>query len=139
IAVARAADISGTVVIQRRLTKPKVTLPLTAYERGTTVNVNSDAASDPIGAERARVVVYVEGAGHPEPRRGVMEQNNRQFVPEILVLPIGSTVSFPNLDPIFHNVFSLSKPRSFDLGYYPAGQTRTVQFTKAGVVQLFCH
>jgi plastocyanin len=138
-ALANAADISGTVVIQRRLTKPKVTVPLTAYSRGTAVNVNTDAASDPLSAERARVVIYVEGAGRPEPRTGVLEQRNRQFLPELLVLPVGSTVSFPNLDPIFHNVFSLSKPRTFDLGNYPKNQTRTVTFTKPGVVFVNCH
>src|ERR1041385_6527595 len=138
-ALANAADISGTVVIQRRLTKPKVTVPLTAYSRGTAVNVNTDAASDPLSAERARVVIYVEGAGRPEPRTGVLEQRNRQFLPELSVLPVGSTVSFPNLDPIFHNVFSLSKPRTFDLGNYPKNHTRTVTFTKTGVVFVNCH
>jgi hypothetical protein len=55
------------------------------------------------------------------------------------VVPVGSTVSFPNFDPIFHNVFSLSKAKSFDLGYYPAGQTRTVKLERAGVVQVYCH
>ena len=54
-------------------------------------------------------------------------------------MPVGSTVSFPNSDPIFHNVFSLSKVKAFDLGYYPAGQTRTVRFDRAGIVQVFCH
>ena len=62
-----------------------------------------------------------------------------RFDPEILVIPVGSTVSFPNGDPIFHNVFSLSKPKQFDLGYYPVGQSRTVKFDKAGVVQVYCH
>jgi hypothetical protein len=52
---------------------------------------------------------------------------------------MGSVVSFPNFDPIFHNVFSLSKSKSFDLGYYPEGQTRKVRFERPGVVQVFCH
>ena len=66
-------------------------------------------------------------------------QRNRRFEREVLVIPVGSSVSFPNGDPIFHNVFSLSKAKSFDLGYYPRGQTRTVRFDKPGPVQVFCH
>jgi len=52
---------------------------------------------------------------------------------------VGSTVSFPNEDPIFHNVFSLSKARAFDLGYYPAGETREVKFDAPGIAQVYCH
>jgi len=55
------------------------------------------------------------------------------------VLPAGSTVSFPNLDPIFHNVFSLSKAKTFDLGNYPKDQTRSVTFSKPGIVSVYCH
>jgi plastocyanin len=68
-----------------------------------------------------------------------MEQKNRAFVPDLLVIPAGSAVSFPNLDPIFHNVFSLSKPKNFDLGNYPLNQTRTVTFEKPGIVMVNCH
>jgi hypothetical protein len=68
-----------------------------------------------------------------------LDQKNTRFEPEILVIPIGSTVSFPNSDPVFHNVFSLSKAKQFDLGYYPAGQSRTVKFERLGVVQVYCH
>jgi len=137
--VAFAGDIAGTVVIQHRLTKPKVTLSVGGYERGVAVPLQADGANDPLAAEFGRVVIYVEGAFPAAPKRATMEQRNRQFVPETLVLPIGSTVSFPNLDPIFHNVFSLSKPRNFDLGNYPQNQTRTVTFTKPGIVFVNCH
>jgi len=51
----------------------------------------------------------------------------------------GSTVSFPNADPIFHNVFSLSGAGPFDLGRYPSPQTRTRTFTRPGLVKVFCH
>jgi hypothetical protein len=69
----------------------------------------------------------------------VIEQRGRRFVPDFVVIPAGSSVSFPNLDPIFHNVFSLSKPRSFDLGNYPRNQTRRVDFPKPGIVTVGCH
>ena len=68
-----------------------------------------------------------------------MAQENRQFVPDMLVVPAGSTVSFPNQDPIFHNVFSLSKSKAFDLGNYPKGQTRVVTFAKPGIVLANCY
>ena len=68
-----------------------------------------------------------------------MEQKDRQFSPDLIVVPVGSTVSFQNRDPIFHNVFSLSKPKNFDLGNYAKDQTRTVTFTKPGVVLVNCH
>jgi len=67
-----------------------------------------------------------------------MEQKNREFQPDLLTIPCGSTVSFPNLDPIFHNVFSLSKPKTFDLGNYAKGQTRSVTFLKPGIVLVNC-
>jgi hypothetical protein len=68
-----------------------------------------------------------------------MEQTNRRFSPDTLVIQAGSQVSFPNLDPIFHNVFSLSKSKTFDLGYYPKGQTRLVTFSAPGIVYVDCH
>jgi hypothetical protein len=68
-----------------------------------------------------------------------MEQQNRRFSPDLVLVPAGAAVSFPNFDPIFHNVFSLSKPKSFDLGNYSKGQTRMVTFAKPGVVFVYCH
>ena len=57
------------------------------------------------------------------------------------MLPVvrGTTVAFPNDDPLFHNVFSLSRAKSFDLGRYPRGSARSVTFDRAGIVQVFCH
>ena len=87
------------------------------------------------------MVVFLEGdlpaAGSPV--RAELVQRNQRFEPELLVVPVGSTISFPNADPIFHNVFSLSAAKKFDLGYYPEGHTRTIQFDEAGVVQVYCH
>lgn len=68
----------------------------------------------------------------------VMAQENTSFVPNLLVVPIGSQVTFPNHDAFFHNVFSYSPPRSFDLGRYPKGESRTVRFDDPGVVRIFC-
>ena len=66
-------------------------------------------------------------------------QKNKQFSPHLLVIPVGSTVHFPNEDPFFHNVFSLFDGRRFDLGLYEAGTTRDVTFPREGVSYIFCN
>ena len=68
-----------------------------------------------------------------------MEQKNKQFVPHLLVVPVGSTVEFPNLDPFFHNVFSLFNGRRFDLGLYETGKSQRVKFSREGVSYIFCN
>ncbi|GAB4326543.1 MAG: hypothetical protein Kow0074_21210 [Candidatus Zixiibacteriota bacterium] len=68
----------------------------------------------------------------------VMAQEGTRFVPNLLIVPVGGVVSFPNHDPIFHNVFSYSPAKTFDLGRYPKGETRTVTFTQPGVIRVFC-
>ncbi len=68
-----------------------------------------------------------------------MEQKNKSFHPHLLVVPLGSSVEFPNLDPFFHNVFSQFNGKRFDLGLYEAGSTRTVRFDHEGVSYLFCN
>ena len=97
--------------------------------------------------EYANVVVYLEpaqgtvmtaqGLSHPE--HPSMTQKDEQFIPHVLPIVTGSTVDFPNADDIFHNVFSLSSPKQFDLPKYPAGSSRSVTFPRAGVVNVFCH
>jgi plastocyanin len=68
-----------------------------------------------------------------------LTQKNKQFVPHLLVVPTGASVEFPNLDPFFHNVFSLFNGRRFDLGLYEAGSRRSVQFSHPGVSYIFCN
>lgn len=74
-----------------------------------------------------------------KPVRAVITQKNKTFTPHILAIPVGSTVSFPNLDPIFHNAFSSYNGQIFDLGLYAPGTTRSVTFTREGVVRVFCN
>jgi hypothetical protein len=56
----------------------------------------------------------------------------------VLVVPVGSTVEFPNLDDFFHNVFSYSSPKRFDLGRYPRGESKAVRFDEPGIVRIYC-
>lgn len=132
-------DIAGTILIRKKLTKRSVTPSVSIYQRGTAVEPEKDGGEDPLAFERSRVVVYLEGPGPSSPAAPKMEQLNRRFLPDLLVVPIGSTVAFPNMDPIFHNVFSLSKAKSFDLGNYDKGDSRSVVFSKPGIVYVNCH
>ncbi|MGH9664960.1 MAG: hypothetical protein ACRD9L_11100 [Bryobacteraceae bacterium] len=135
-----AGEIDGLVVVTHRLTKKKVTLSAAEYQRGVAVPLGANAESqDALSYERSHVVVYLEDDRPSGARTAKMEQKDRRFVPDLLVIPRGSTVSFPNLDPIFHNVFSLSRSKSFDLGNYPRGQARVVTFSNAGIVLVDCH
>ena len=95
--------------------------------------------------ESSNVVIYLESPQLAEPaasRPGVrrsMEQQSQSFVPHVLPIVRGTTVEFPNSDPIYHNVFSLSRAASFDLGRYPRGSSRFVRFERPGLVKVFCH
>jgi plastocyanin len=75
----------------------------------------------------------------PMPGHYRLVQKDKKFTPHLLVIPTGSTVDFPNLDPFFHNVFSLFNGKRFDLGLYESGSTRTVHFDHDGVSYIFCN
>jgi plastocyanin len=88
-------------------------------------------------------VVYLDTAPSgafelPEPGRAKMDQRDQTFVPHVLAITVGTVVDFPNSDVTFHNVFSLSKTKSFDLGRYSRGRSKSVRFDRPGVVQVFC-
>ena len=67
-----------------------------------------------------------------------LAQKGQAFEPRVVVVQAGGTVDFPNMDPIYHNVFSVSPTRRFDLGKYPRGQSRSITFHKPGLVNVFC-
>lgn len=140
---AGAQNITGTVLIKKRLTRRSVTPTVSVYQRGTPVKLGKDADDDPLAYERSRVVIYLEGPANPGAdvanAAPQIQQLDRRFSPDLVVVPVGSTVSFPNMDPIFHNIYSLSKPKEFDLGSYDKGETRKVQFPKPGIVDVYCH
>lgn len=72
------------------------------------------------------------------PKIPVISQKNARFSPPFMAIAAGQTVELDNDDRIVHNVFSYSPPKRFDLGLYPAGETRRVTFDKPGVTDLFC-
>lgn len=134
-----AGDVQGHAVITKRLTK-KALSPVVYNLRGAVPGPSVSNRAEPVN-EFDRLVVVLEGAAlHPKPPETVViDQRNMRFDPDLVVVPVGSTVQFPNADPIFHNIFSLSKIQPFDLGFYPQGQSRTVKFNRAGIVQVYCH
>ena len=90
----------------------------------------------------ATTIVYAESVDgqtpvHPAHRKLV--QKNKTFIPAVLAIPAGSTVDFPNEDPIFHNIFSLSHPEQFDLGLYRAGASKSRVFSEPATYRVFCN
>jgi hypothetical protein len=87
-------------------------------------------------------VIWITGDNLPPivlpAKAPTMSQKDRMFTPAVLAIPLGTTVEFPNQDPYFHNVFSYSKIRTFDLGRYPKGKSEAVRFDKPGIVPVFC-
>jgi plastocyanin len=75
----------------------------------------------------------------PERSSYRLQQKHKSFQPHLLVVPVGTAIDFPNLDPYFHNVFSLFEGRRFDLGLYEAGGSRKVRFDREGISYLFCN
>jgi plastocyanin len=109
--------------------------PTTAY--GTRSVASRALASE---SERRNVVIYLRNA-RPQgvgPMRVSIRQRNETFTPRVVAVTVGSEVDFPNDDPIYHNVFSLSRARTFNLGRYPRGDTRRVRFDRPGIVKVFC-
>lgn len=92
--------------------------------------------------EISNVIVFIKDATRwttLPTMRARMVQTDETFTPRVVAITRGSTVEFPNSDPYFHNVFSLSRNASFDLGRYPRGQTRSRAFFQSGLVKVYCH
>ncbi len=108
--------------------------------RGTVV-VADDKGRPLRGAAAEAVVWFVpDRAVRPAPAvEREMPTRRKQFEPRVLVVPVGSTVRFPNRDPILHNVFSVSGGNAFDLGLVPEGEGGSHRFAAAGVVRVFCN
>ncbi len=129
----QTGSITGHIRLTTRIRAP---LPANAYSS----RAIGKHEQPPI-PEIRNVVVYLKDP----PFRGVLpvsrvelHQENETFVPHVLALTKGSTVDFPNDDPFFHNVFSLSSAAAFNLGRYPRGKSQQWKFSKPGLVKVFC-
>ncbi len=84
-------------------------------------------------------VVYLQGKAKSTPlKNAVIDQRDKTFIPRVLVVTVGTTVTFPNNDSVFHNVFAHYQAKRFDLGMYPKGAKKTQKFDKPGLVALLC-
>jgi plastocyanin len=77
--------------------------------------------------------------GFTQRSKVVLDQRNLAFVPQVLVVRVGTVVDFPNNDKVFHNVFSFRDGKKFDLGMYPTGTSKRLLFDKPGLARLFCN
>jgi hemoglobin len=86
------------------------------------------------------VMLWPEKGGKKRaPKYRIVEQRGKVFAPHVMAVPVGSTVAFPNYDPLFHDVFSISKAKAFNLGMYKTGESREVKLDKPGIVRLGCN
>jgi plastocyanin len=133
------SETSAHGAIRGRLDIQRVQRP--AERRPGVAEPGAPAARDL--PDMRRGVVYLETAPRGafeerQPGRAVMDQVRETFVPHVLAVMAGTIVDFPNSDKIFHNVFSLSRARRFDLGRYAAGRSKAIRFNRPGVVRVFC-
>ncbi|MBI3326247.1 MAG: methylamine utilization protein [Nitrospinae bacterium] len=92
----------------------------------------------------SNAVIWAEPPGEPPsvpppPEHAVMAQTAMTFVPHVLPILAGTTVEFPNQDTVYHNVYSLSRRKRFDIGLYQPGESRSMTFREPGLVKIFCN
>jgi len=91
------------------------------------------------------VIVYLDSSNESKISPEALKKNftmatkSKQIIPRVLAIPVGAAVQFPNFDSIFHNLFSVSSPNQFDLGFYKGGDSKTQEFQHPGVVKVFCN
>lgn len=103
----------------------------------------SSHSSHSSGGTFNKVVVYLEYESNtpyfaPPSKLPALTQKNAEFVPAVLPILKGSTVNIKNEDKIYHNVFSLSELRPFNIGRRPRGENVPIDFNQAGVIRVFC-
>ena len=88
----------------------------------------------------SEVVVWVEGPKvAPPPAKATINMTKKRFQPHLVVVPVGGEVAFPNMDPILHNVFSVSGENRFDLDLYKKPESRSHVFRHPGIVRVYCN
>ena len=133
--------VAGIARISPRLASTRARVRVYAEPGDPGIATTTLPGADPF----ANVVLYLEDSDPlrsavSQPRSiPLMRQHDEHFTPHVLPIMVGTSVTFPNDDPIYHNVFSLSRARTFDLGRYPKGTAKSLRFGSAGVVQVFCH
>ena len=121
------------------------TLTLKGAASSTRPASSGDARPAKLAAEASEAVVYlqqipdkVEKKLAKKAETAHMAQDHKTFIPKTLAIPAGTLVEFENQDRVYHNIFSVSPVRRFDLGKYAPRERYEVRFDKPGVIQVFC-
>jgi plastocyanin len=139
LATARAWGQGATGRIEGQV---KLVLPPASVVPSGVYPTRRVSKQQPKASEISNVIVFLKDAPHRgelPPMNVTITQKDEAFVPRVVAITRGSTIEFPNSDPFFHNVFSLSKGANFDLGRYPRGVSKSRQFPNAGLVKVYCH
>lgn len=143
-AIPEGQEQTGTIVgkVELRSLPPMVRHERSGGYRNNAMAHETDGQMEKLSEQR-NVVVYLDGGRldtyhSTESARAAMDQRQAAFLPHILAIQKGSVVDFTNHDRVYHNVFSLSPAKKFNIGRRPTGEAVPVQFDKSGVVQIFC-
>lgn len=132
--------LPAPIAAQNGTIEGRVQLPAAAPRR--TASRYPGAAPTARTAQEIPAVAYIRGTvagtSATRPPNPTLAQQDTAFTPNLLIVPVGTTVQFPNRDSFFHNVFSYSSNARFDLGRYPRGESKEVTFAEAGVVKVYC-
>ena len=144
-----ATAVSGTGTVRGKVAAPaadEFTEEMLRDRSLTRYEMHLHASNEPVLPYQLseKAVIYLEavpavaGTFDPPDVHPRLNQSQMLFRPLVLAVLAGTTVDFPNNDNLFHNVFSYSQPREFDLGRYPKGQMWSVRFDRPGVVSVYC-
>lgn len=129
-------DISGTVTYSSAARETPVML--SPYGR----NIYRPPVKTPAGPSDETIILYLEDIqvlrGPAGDSVKIVDQRHISIQPHVTSVVLGSTVEFLNSDSVYHNLFSLSGPKPFNLGRYPRGESRRVTFDRPGEVEIFC-
>jgi plastocyanin len=117
VAVRVPGKVAGRISILEKDNKPSPDL-------GDAVLYLDDPSGAPVAARPMTVEIAI---------------TDKAYAPHVVVIPVGSTVRFPNHDPFNHNVFSVSEPNTFDLGLYGRGEAKSYTFQHPGLVRVYCN
>lgn len=107
---------------------------------GTVAGKVTLAAAGKDRADASNTVVWIEGAhAAGGAAKGAMKSSSKRFEPRVVAVSRDATVEFPNVDPIYHNVFSVSGANRFDLGLYRSGTSKSKTFDQPGLVRIYCN
>lgn len=127
----QAGTIEGTVKVDKKI-------PERIVQRYEKKKIDLENVLKPVPSVAMIIdAENLKSAKIPE-KNPKIKQKNFSFHPNLLIVPKGTTVDFPNMDLEFHNVFSYSQAKRFDLGRYPHGESKSIKFDKPGMVKIYC-